>query len=68
MIVSRIFNFRKFFHLSDPIYSLANSYMTGDEDHGDSHKMRWSWRNNMMVAQTSSSFFIGDRDDHDGGA
>ena len=42
--------------------------MTGDEDHGDSHEMRWNWRNNVMVAQTSSLYMIGDKDDHDDGA
>ena len=39
--------------------------MTGDEDHAESHEMRW---NDMMVAQISSSYMIGDKDDRDGGA
>ena len=42
--------------------------MTGDEDHGESDEMHWSWRNNMMVAKISSSHKTGDKDDHDDGA
>ena len=41
--------------------------MSGDEDHGESHEKRWSWRNNTMVAHTSSSNMTGGKDDHDGG-
>ena len=39
--------------------------MIGDEDHGESHEMRWSWRNNMIVVQISSSYMTDDKDDHD---
>ena len=58
----------KILSLTDPIHSLANSYMTGDEDHDESDEMHWSWRNNMMVTQTSSSHKTCDKDDHDDGA
>ena len=47
---------------------MANSYMTGDKDHGESHELRWSRRNNMMVAQISTSYMIGNKTDHDDGA
>ena len=42
--------------------------MTGNEDHGESHGMRWSWRNVMIVAQISSSYMTDDKDDHADGA
>ena len=42
--------------------------MTGDEDHRESYEMRWSEGNNMMVAQFSNSYMIGDKDDPNNGA
>ena len=39
--------------------------MTGDEDHDENDEMHWSWKNNMMVAQISSSRKTCHKDDHD---
>ena len=38
--------------------------MSGDEDHDKSDEMHWSWRNNMKMAQISSSHKTCDKDDH----
>ena len=42
--------------------------MTGEESYGESHEMRWSWRNNAMVVQISSLYMIDVKDDHSHGA
>ena len=38
--------------------------MSGDEDHDESDEMHWSQRNNLMVAQISSSHKTCDRDNN----
>ena len=50
--------------MTDPIHSLANSYMTADEDHDESDKIHSSQKSNIMVAHITGSYMAVDKDDH----